>query len=171
LLFTIKFAHPTMLITAAQPRAAFVALVALVVAAGIPLAFAWARVLPEDAPPFKIEPGSYPSVDFEPAAPFPKRNRDVISVALLLCITLTYLIRFPGMPLSVFTAWLASITSANAAGNLIVAARIFLLIGTGLAACIAAVRPGRLRTPLIAAAGLTLLLWLLGPILQAAALS
>ena len=68
----MTFANATILLTTADQRAAFVALIVLVVGAGIPLAFAWARILPEDAPPFKIEPGSFPSVDLEPPAPATK---------------------------------------------------------------------------------------------------
>jgi len=163
----MTFAHATILTSAAHQRAAFVVLAALLIAAGVPLAFAWARILPEDAPPFTIEPGTFPAVDCEPPTSPKSKSRDLISVALLLCVTLTYLIRFPGMPISSFANWLASFTSANATSNVIIAAKIFLLIGSGLAACIAAVRPGPMRTPLIAAAGLALLLWLLGPILHA----
>jgi hypothetical protein len=164
----MTFAHAAIFVTATHQRSAFLALCALVIGAGIPLAFAWARLVPEDAPPFKIEPGSYPSVEFEPAEPTPRHKRDLLSASLVLCITLTYLVRFPGVPLATIVGWLATITSPGTAGGLVVTTRIVLLVGSGLAACIAATRPGRLRVPVIAAAGLTLLLWLLGPILQAA---
>ena len=50
-------------------RLAFAMLVALLIAAGTPLAFAWARLIPEDAAPFPIEPGSFPSVDHEAPPP------------------------------------------------------------------------------------------------------
>ena len=46
-------------------RLAFSTLIVLLIATGTPLAFAWARLLPEDAPPFRVEPGSFPSVDHE----------------------------------------------------------------------------------------------------------
>jgi hypothetical protein len=164
----MTFAHAAIFVAATHQRSAFLILCALVIGAGIPLAFAWARLIPEDAPPFKIEPGSYPSVDFEPVAPTTRSKRDLLSASLLLCITLTYLVRFPGMPLATIVGLLATITSHSTVGALVVTARIVLLVGSGLAACIAATRPGRLRVPVIAAAGLTLLLWLLGPILQAA---
>jgi hypothetical protein len=162
--------HIAFFMGAVEHRAAFVALIALVVGAGIPLAYAWARVLPEDAPPFKIEPGSFPSVDLEPAPanPAKKSPRDLISQALLLCITLTYLIRFPGMPLAALIHGLQSAFSTATGNGIASAVRIFLLTGTGIAACVAAVRPGRMRVPLISAAALALLLWLLGPILQSA---
>jgi hypothetical protein len=167
----MTFANVTILLTAANQRAAFVVLIVLVVGAGIPLAFAWARILPEDAPPFKIEPGSFPSVDLEPTAPARNPKRDPLSIALLLCVTITYLVRFPGMPVAAVLHWLDGSTSGATVSSLLIATRVVLLVGTGLAACIAAVRSTRLRAPLIAAAGLTLLLWLLGPILQIAMLS
>jgi hypothetical protein len=156
---------------ATHQRSAFVALITLVVSAGIPLAFAWARILPEDAPPFKIEPGSFSSVDLEQPARPKNPKREFLSIALLLCVTITYLVRFPGMPVAALLHWLVGSTSAATASSLLVATRVVLLVGTGLAACIAAIRPTRMRAPLVAAAGLVLLLWLLGPILQIAMVS
>jgi hypothetical protein len=165
---SMNAAYITIFVDVVHQRASFVAMIALVVGAGIPLAFAWARALPDDAPAFHIEPGSFPSVDLEPLAPVKKTKRDVISVALALCVTITFLVRFPGMPVATTIHWLDTLTSAATANSIVSTGRIILLLGTGLAACVAAVRPGRMRVPLIAAAGLTLLLWLLGPILQAA---
>lgn len=152
-------------------RAAFVALTALVIAGGIPLAFAWARLLPEDTPPFKIEPGSYPSVDVEPAPePAKKSRRDFLSIALLLCVTATYLIRFPGIPLPAIAGWLSGLFSNSTAPWIFLAARVILLVSTGLAACYAVLRPGPLRVPMVLAAAFALILWLLGPILHSAML-
>ena len=153
-------------------RTAFVALVALIVCASIPLAYAWARVLPEDAPPFKIEPGSFPSVDIEPAHPPAKgRKADLISLALLVCVTLTYLARFPGIPVVAITQWIQSALPGSGSTWLLLATKDFLVIGTGLAACIATVRPGPMRVPLVVAAAMALTMWLLVPILQSAMLS
>lgn len=153
-------------------RAAFVALAALVVGAAIPLAYAWARVLPEDAPPFQIEPGSFPSVDMEPPDPPAKsRSIDLLSLALLLCVTLTYLVRFPGIPLASISHWIQSAFPGAIGTWLLVGSRDFLVIGTGLAACVATVRPGPMRLPLVVAAALALTMWLLVPILQSAMLS
>jgi hypothetical protein len=153
-------------------RAAFVALIALVVAAGIPLAFAWARLLPEDAPPFKIEAGSYQSVEMEPTPePAKKSRRDLLSIALLLCVTATYLVRFPGIPLPPIAGSLGGLFSNAVAPWIFLSARVVLLVGTGLGACYAALRPGPQRVPMVLAAGFALILWLLGPILQSAMLS
>ncbi|HXT77142.1 MAG TPA: hypothetical protein VN780_12690 [Candidatus Eisenbacteria bacterium] len=153
-------------------RLAFAALAALLVGTAIPLAYAWARVLPEDAPPFKIEPGSFPAVDLEqPDAPVRNRKADLLSLLLLLCVTLTYLTRFPGMPLAALLHWVHSVFPAAAANWIVWGGKIMLVVGTGLAACLATVRPGPMRVPLVTAASLVLTLWLLGPILQSALLS
>jgi hypothetical protein len=158
-----------------QYRVAFVALAALVVGAAIPLAYAWARVLPEDTPPFKIEPGSFPTVDLEPSeapeAGAKNRKADWVSMTLLVCITMTYLIRFPGIPLAALIHWIDATLPAAAAIWIVWSAKIVLLVGTGFAACLATVRPGPMRVPLVTAATLALTLWLLGPILQSALLS
>jgi hypothetical protein len=153
-------------------RLAFAALAVLLVGTAIPLAYAWARVLPEDAPPFKIEPGSFPAVDLEPReAPAKNRRVDLLSLLLLLCVTAAYLIRFPGVPVAALLHWLHSIFPAAAANWIVLGGKIVLVVGTGLAACLATVRPGPMRVPLVTAASLVLTLWLLGPILQSALLS
>jgi|SRR3954451_6804779 hypothetical protein len=151
---------------------AFAAYTAVLVGTAIPLGYAWARVLPEDAPAFKIEPGSFPAVDLEPVdPPATHRNADLLSLGLLLCVTLTYLLRFPGIPLGAFLHWIHSVIPAAAANSIIFGGKIILVVGTALAACLATVRPGPMRVPLVTAASLVLTLWLLGPILHAALLS
>src|SRR5580704_12262571 len=92
-------------------RLAFLALAALLIAAAIPLAFAWARLLPEEPPPFPIQPGSFPTIDQGPQQPARKRDL-VVSIALLVCLTLAYLIRFPGFPSAVLLRWLNTLVSA-----------------------------------------------------------
>src|SRR5262245_45057071 len=154
-----------------QYRVAFLALGALVVGAAIPLAYAWARVLPEDAPTFKVEPGSFPSVELEPRTASAKAGKaDWISIALLLCVTLTYLIRFPGVPLATLIQWFSVTFSGTTVNWIVLGTKIVLVVGTGLAACLATLRPGPMRVPLVVAAAMALILWLLGPILQSAML-
>jgi hypothetical protein len=151
---------------------AFAAHTALLLAAATPLAYAWARVLPEDAPPFKIEPGAFPAVDLEPPdTPVKTRRVDLLSLSLLFCVTLTYLTRFPGIPLAALLHWIHSVFPAAAANWVVLGGRTILVVGTGLAACLATVRPGPMRVPVVTAASLVLTLWLLGPILQSALLS
>jgi hypothetical protein len=160
------------LIGSADHRATFLALAVLIVATGIPLAFAWARVLPEDASPFRVDPGSSSSGNLESHPDIPRKyDRDPLSIILLFCITVTYLLRFPGVSVVALVHWLNVAFSGPTTAWMISSGKAILLIGTGFAACYAALRPGPLRVPLVLAAGLALILWLLGPILQAALLS
>ena len=151
-------------------RLAFLLLAALIVGAAIPLAWAWARVLPEEAPPFRIEPGSFPSVDLEPShEPSPKAKRDLLAIALLVCVTFGYALQFPGFPRDAALRWLSSIFPASAIRIWITfGAETILLAVTGCAACYAILRPGPLPTLLGAAAVLVLILWLFVPLLQVA---
>jgi hypothetical protein len=151
-------------------RLAFLALAALLIAAAIPLAFAWARLLPEEPPPFPIQPGSFPTIDQGPQQPARKRDL-VVSIALLVCLTLAYLIRFPGFPSAVLLRWLNALVSAPVEYWTVFAARTFVIASSGAACVYAALRSGPLRIPLAAAAALVLLLWFLGPVLQVALLS
>ena len=153
-------------------RLAFVALVALLIGAGTPLAFAWARLLPEDAPPFPIEPGSFPSVDHEAPQEQPRRNKDVwIAAPLLLCLTIAFVFRVPGFPSAAVLAWVGgTIPGATAHWSAIAVQVIVALIAVG-AVVFGALRPGPLRIPLIAAGAMTIVLWFTAPLLQAAMLA
>ena len=154
-------------------RLAFAMLVALLIAAGTPLAFAWARLIPEDAAPFPIEPGSFPSVDHEAPPPeAPSRKKDyLIAAPLLLCLTIAFVFRVPGFPGSTVLGWIGgTIPGLDAHLSAIVIHVIVALIAVGLAV-FGALRPGALRIPLIACAALILVLWFVGPLLQAAMLN
>jgi hypothetical protein len=153
-------------------RLAFLALAALLIAAAIPLAFAWARLVPEEPSPFPIQPGSFPSIDQESLPrPHPRRERDLlVPVALLVCLTLAYLIRFPGFPTGVPLRWLEAVVSGPTEHWIIFFARIFLIAAACAALGYAALRPGPLRIPLAAASALVLMLWFLAPLLQVALL-
>jgi hypothetical protein len=154
-------------------RLALLALAALLIAAAIPLAFAWTRLLPEEPPPFPIQPGSFPTIDQElPSQQPAARKRDlVISIVLLVCLTLAYLIRFPGFPSAVLLRWLNTLVSAPVEYWTVFAARTLVIASTGAACVYAALRPGPLRIPIATAAALVLLLWFLGPVLRVALLS
>jgi hypothetical protein len=161
-------------------RLAFVTLVALLIAAGTPLAFAWARLLPEDAPPFPIEPGSFPSVDHEAPQEVPRRNKDyLIAAPLLLLLTITFVFRVPGFPTATVLAWIGNTipglgphwsdlkvhSMVQWAALALHAFVVLIAIGVGV---FGALRPGVLRIPFIAASALILLLWFVGPLLQTA---
>jgi len=152
-------------------RLAFVALVALLIGAGTPLAFAWARLVPEDAPPFPIEPGSFPSVDHEVVQEQSTRRRDHwVAGPLVFCLTVMFVFRVPGFPSGTVLAWVGeTIPGVSEHWSVIAVRGIVALVGVG-AGVFGAVRPGSLRIPLIAAGATTLILWFLGPLLQAAML-
>ena len=153
-------------------RLAFVALVALLIGAGTPLAFAWARLLPEDAPPFPIEPGSFPSVDHEIRHAEPSHKKDyLIASPLLLCLTIAFIFRIPGFPSGTVVGWaVGTIPGVSAHSSVIAVRALVALVAIG-AGVLGALRPGPLRIPLIAAGALTVALWFLAPLLQAAMLN
>jgi hypothetical protein len=153
-------------------RLAFATLVALLIGAGTPLAFAWARLLPEDAPPFPIDPGSFPSVDHELPQEPPSRNREHwLAAPLLLCLTIAFVFRVPGFPSAAVLAWVGrAVPGATAHWSAIAVQVIIALIAIG-AAVFGALRPGPLRIPLIAAGAMTLILWFTAPLLQTAMLA
>jgi hypothetical protein len=150
-------------------RVALLALATLIVAAAIPLAFAWARILPEEPPPFQIEPGSFPSVDLEPPHEVSARpERNALTISLLVCVTIGYVLQFPGFPRDAALRWLNTILSGSTATWVTFGAKTALIVITGFAACYAILRPGPLRIPLSLAAVLVLILWLLAPLLRMA---
>lgn len=153
-------------------RSAFFALAALVVAAAIPLAFAWARILPEDRPPFEIEPPSYPSVELEPPPePSPDSKRAWVAIVLLVGVTVGYILEFPGFPRDALLRWLASMFSASAGPWIAFGANTLLIVTAGGAIGYAILNPGPLRFPFATAAALVLILWVLAPLLRIALLS
>jgi hypothetical protein len=153
-------------------RVALFALVTLIVAAAIPLAFAWARVLPEEPPPFQIEPGSFPSVDLEPPQEVSTRpERSALAIALLVCVTIGYVLQVPGVPRDAAVRWLNTILSGSTALWVTFGTEAALVVTASFAAGYAILRPGPLRTPLGMAAALVLILWLIGPLLRLAMLA
>jgi hypothetical protein len=161
----------TLVIFVVDHRLAFFALAALVVAAAIPLAFAWARILPEDRPPFEIEPPLYPSVEWEPSQePSPDSKRNPVAIVLLVGITMGYILEFPGFPRDALLRWLGSMFSAPATAWIAFGANTLLIVTAGGAVGYAILNPGPLRLPIAAAAALVLILWLLAPLLRVALL-
>jgi hypothetical protein len=150
-------------------RVAFLLLCALVVGAAVPLAMAWARVLPEDAPPFARKEDSQSETKEEPPSEEGRgKKRDPFAIVLLVFVTLSYALRFPGFPVDAVLHWLSTRMPAAWWDWSLLAGRAFFVVTPGLAACYSAVQPNYLRVPLIAAGILVLLLWLLRPMLFAA---
>lgn len=149
-------------------RVAFVLLCAMVLTAAAPLAWAWARVLPEDKPPLA-------PIERDPErrgrfylheAPAPKR--ELFPVVLLVLVTLSYASQFPGLPRD-FSLGSLPLSISRTAGDWLELTVIGVLVLTpGFAAAYSLVRTHFLRTPLLIGGVLVLCLWLFAPPLCAA---
>jgi hypothetical protein len=147
-------------------RLAFVFLCALVVGAAVPLAMAWARVLPEDAPPLASpEVSSRESKEELPAEEAANKRRDPFACVLLVVVSLSYVLQFPGLSGDAALHWLSTLMPETWLNWSLHAGRAFFVVTPGLAACYSVVRPNSIRVPLICAGILVLLLWLFEPIL------
>jgi hypothetical protein len=150
-----------------DPRLALVVLSALIVGAAIPLAIAWVRILPEEAPPFDMARSdslhtqkkmSY-GFDYLPQPPVLKRSR--FSIVLLAALSICFALQLPGIP-SYFGVHTVPVTILLHARSWIeiLPAVVFLTVPV-LAVAHSFFKPNLLSIPLIAAAVLVLLLWLL----------
>ena len=149
-------------------RLALLALAALIVGAAIPLAFAWVRILPEEPPPFDSAPSSAGSTPEPPSDEFPRPKRNSVVIALLVLVTLSYAVQFPGVPRQTALQWLES-RIPEVPPMWVFWGVVTLVAGLNAgAACYAIFRPGRLRIPLGVGAALVLVLCLLAHLLRAA---
>lgn len=157
-----------------DPRLALVVLSALIVGAAIPLAIAWVRILPEEAPPFDIARSdslhtqkkmSY-GFDYVPQPPVLKRSR--FSMVLLAALSICFALQLPGIPryFAVHSVPAAVLLHARSWIEILPAV-VFLTIPV-LAVAHSFFKPNLLSIPLIAAAVLVLFLWLLSRPLYAA---
>lgn len=155
-------------------RLALLILSALIIGAAIPLAIAWTRLLPEEAPPFDIEkPAISPSTKDLTAGfiyvrrPFvPKRSR--FSVVLLVALSLTFAAQLPGLRQHIGFNSIPAEIPQDPRGWIEFALACFFLLIPGVAVAHSFLKPNLLSIPLIAASILVLLLWLLSAPLHAA---
>ncbi len=147
-------------------RLALLALAALIVGAAIPLAFAWARILPDEPPPFDSARSSDSSEPGAPPEESPRPKRDSVAIALLVLVTLSYAIQFPGVPRQTALQWLESrIPEVPPMWVFWGVVSLVAVLNAG-AAGYAIVRPNALRVPLGVGAALVLVLWLLAHFLR-----
>jgi hypothetical protein len=148
-------------------RLALLALAALIVGAAIPLAFAWARILPEEPPPFDTAPSS----DAKPGAArkeLARPKNDSVAMVLLVCVTLSYAMQFPGVPRQIALRWLESrIPEVPSMWVFWGVVSIVAVLNAGVAGH-AIFRPSSLRVPLGVGAALVFVLWLLAHFLRVA---
>lgn len=148
-------------------RLALVALALLLIVAAAPLAYAWARLLPEERPPFEVAgAGTAPEEVAPGGKTLPKRDR--FAVVLLLCVTISYVLRFPGVPLAPALQWLSTLLPADYFNWTVMGARAFFIGVPGLAAVYSALRRNPVRIALAIGGLMVLALWLLSPLLQKA---
>src|SRR5215813_973530 len=78
-------------------RLAFLLLASVFLGTAIPIGLAWASLLPEDGAPFESSGDSAPNLAsiYLPEGYVP---RDPFAVFLLACVTLSFLLQFPGLP-------------------------------------------------------------------------
>jgi hypothetical protein len=160
---------PTEMLTVAliDHRFALILLAALLITAAGPLAYAWAKLLPDEKPPFGVVAAGTPQRNVPPSDKIPA-TKDPFALILLACVTLSYVLRFPGLPLSTGLHWLSSLLPADYFPWVVTGGRLFFFSVPGLAAAYSALRPNPVRIALAAAGLCVIALWLLSPLLQKA---
>src|SRR6267378_1079585 len=129
-------------------RLALLALAALLISAGAPLAYAWAMLLPEEPPPFEVPAAGLPPENLASNRKNPAK-KDPFAVFLLVCVTLSYVLRFPGLPLAVGLQWLSTLLPAEYFHWMVLGGRWFFAVVPGVAAACSALRPNPMRIALI----------------------
>ena len=138
-------------------RLALVLYLLLLLAATAPLVIAWLRLLPPEREPFAA------------SGEKPKRNeRDVFAVFLLVNITVSLLLRVPGVNLDVLSPLLTKWLEPEWANHVVMVALLWFGFIGGLAATYSLIRKNPLRWPLVFGGVFTLLLSLLGATLASA---
>jgi hypothetical protein len=150
-------------------RLALLFLAALNLGTAVPLAFGWARLLPEETPPFQIPRGRRRRrSEYARSSEEEEARRDPLAIALLLCITVSYAVQLPGIPRNSGFTSIPTVVPQDTYGWVQFALTWFLAVAPGFGAAYSLLRPNFLRVPLIVAGTLILLLWLLSAPLRAA---
>jgi len=153
-------------------RLAFLFIALLFLGAAAPIAVAWATLLPQDPPPFDSNRGPLRKPE-ETSIYAPERfaPRDPFARFLLVCVTISFFLQFPGLPGETAIRWLSTLVPDSYLNWILLAGRAFFVVTPGLAAGYSVLRPNPVRVPLIVAGILVLLLWLLLPPLYSAFLT
>lgn len=155
-----------------DPRLAFVLILALLIGAAIPLAIAWAKLLPEEKPPF----GSFQASERDQSAETnsagrSKSTRDPVAVVLLIFVTLSFISQFPGVRYDFLLSRASAFIHEPWFQRALLVCRGFFIATPVIAAAYSVFRRHAIRIPLILAGILVALLWLAVPWLRAAFLS
>ena len=145
------------MVFAMDHRLALLLYMLLLLAAAVPVAIAWLLLLPQEREPFA-------SSDEKPSG----NERDIFAVFLLVNITLSLLLRIPGIDADALSVALAKCISPEWADHVVRIGYIWFGFIGGLAAAYSLIRKNILRWPLVFGGGFTLLLSLVAATLASA---
>jgi hypothetical protein len=145
------------MVFAMDHRLALLLYMLLLLAAAVPVAIAWLLLLPQEREPFA-------SSDEKPSG----NERDIFAVFLLVNITLSLLLRIPGIDADALSVALAKWISPEWADHVVRIGYIWFGFIGGLAAAYSLIRKNILRWPLVFGGGFTLLLSLVAATLASA---
>ncbi len=115
-------------------RLAFLFLAVLNLGAAVPLAFGWARVLPDEPPPFGNTEDSFRRTRNKlPADGLRSKRRDPLAFVLLICLTVSYACQIPGVPREMGFGSIPTVIPPNTTGWIEFAAIWFLVVIPGFA--------------------------------------
>lgn len=135
-------------------RIALVLYAALMLVAAGAIVAGWLRLLPPEREPF-VAPGEHPA----------KTEHDAFAIFLLVNVTVSVLLRFPGLESANLSAALAKVLPSEWANHGAMIAFIWFGFVPGLAAVYSLVRRNPLRWPLVTGGTTALVLWLAAPLL------
>ena len=138
-------------------RLALVLYVTLLLAAAAPIVVGWMRLLPPEREPFAM-----------PGEKMGREDRDAFAIFLLVNITLSLLLRIPGVNAEALTVPLTKWLAPEWANHLVMVGFIWFGFIAGLAAAYSLIRKNPLRWPLVVGGALTLCLSLVAPLLAGA---
>jgi hypothetical protein len=137
-----------------DPRLALMVFLLLLLAAATPIVWGWLALLPAE-----LEPFTRSSEERR------KKLRDPFAIFLLANISLSLLLRIPGLDSSPLVSGLSGLMSAEWVNRAVMIGHIWFGFVAGLAVAYAAVRANPLRRQLLIGGALTLVLWFVGPAL------
>ena len=138
-------------------RVALVSLLLLIMAAAAPIVLGWLALLPSEREPFALA-----------GEASGKKPRDPFAIFLLVNISVSLLLRTPGLDAVPISSHIARLVPAEWGDNTLMIVFIWFGFIPGLAAAYSAVRANPIRWQLLVGGVLTLVLWLAGPRLLAA---
>ena len=145
------------------PSAGFALLATLLIFTAAPIAWGWTSLLPDEGSPFERD-----DKDAGPDASSRHHSREPFAICLLALVTVSYVLKIPGMPIAEALQSLARAVPQDYFQWIVIGGRAFFVVTPGLAAAYGALRKGPLRVSLILGGILVVVLWLASPYLRSA---